>query len=204
LGAILYNMLSGKLPYDERTPLQTVLKVISPEMPPPLREIRPDVPVDLEHICTKCMRKQPAKRFESAEKLALALRRFRAGVRQPNRGTGVRRKASRTAVREGPCVVLTAAATGEKLRASANVTTVGRHSECGIVLLASDVSKKHCQIVIGQNHAAVEDLDSANGTFINGRPIKRARLKEGDRLRVADHEFVVRLEGFGTADEEPE
>jgi len=42
----------------------------------------------------------------------------------------------------------------------------------------------------------VEDLESANGTFINGKPIQRARLKDGDRLRIAEHEFLVRLQGL--------
>ncbi len=204
LGAILYNMLSGKLPFDERTPLQTVLKVISPEMPRPLRDVRPEVPEELDHICMKCLRKQPTKRYETAEKLALALRRFRAGVRQAKPGASALRKPRAAAPPQVPSVMLTAAATGEKIKAAANVTTVGRNSECGIVLLASDVSKRHCQIMIGPNHAMVEDLESANGTFVNDRPIKRSRLKDGDRLRVADHEFLVRLEGFGTGDEEPE
>ena len=194
-------MLSGRLPFDERTPLQTVLKVISPEMPRPLREIRPDVPEELERICMKCLRKLPTKRYGRSSALAHApVPIGRATI-----------QAQHSAVRmcaavppEVPSVVLTAAATGEKIKASANVTTVGRNSECGIVLLASDVSKRHCQIMIGPNHAVVEDLESANGTFVNDRPIKRSRLKDGDRLRVADHEFLVPLEGLGTGDEEPE
>jgi pSer/pThr/pTyr-binding forkhead associated (FHA) protein len=44
------------------------------------------------------------------------------------------------------------------------------------------------------DRVVVEDLGSANGTYVNDRPIQQARLRDGDRLRVADHEFDVQLE----------
>jgi serine/threonine protein kinase len=198
LGAILYNMLCGRLPFDERTPLQTVLKVISPEMPPSLREIRAEVPPELEHICMKCLRKQPAERYQSAERLALALRRFRAGIRPKKPAATMERKPGGATMRRTlPSVLLTAPKTGEQLRISGKVTIVGRSSECGIVLRAADVSKKHCRILIGRSHAAIEDLESANGTYVNGKAIQRSRIKDGDRLRIAEHEFEIRLQGFG-------
>jgi len=203
LGAILYNMLAGRLPFDERTPLQTVLKVISAEMPPSLRGLRSEVPVELEHVCMKCLRKQPGDRYQTADRLALALRRFRAGHRQKKAAATVEHKSSGTTMRKVvPSVLLTAAETGEQIRATGKATIVGRSSECDIVLRASDVSKKHCRILLGRSHAVVEDLESANGTFINGEPVQRARLKDGDQLRVAEHEFQVRLQGFGAGQDE--
>jgi len=198
LGAILYNMLSGRLPFDERTPLQTVLKVISAEMPPSLRDLRPEVPPELDHICMKCLHKQPADRYQTADRLALTLRRFRAGLRQKKASAPVEHKRGSTTMRKiTPSVLLTAAKTGEQIRAAGKATIVGRSSECDLVLRASDVSKKHCRILLGRSHAVVEDLESANGTYLNGKPVKRARLNDGDNLRVAEHEFLVRLQGFG-------
>src|SRR5437763_2315066 len=66
LGAILYMMLTGRVPYEEETPLRTILKVIGTDMPPPVRALRPDVPGELERICMKCLSKRPAERFPSA------------------------------------------------------------------------------------------------------------------------------------------
>jgi pSer/pThr/pTyr-binding forkhead associated (FHA) protein len=44
----------------------------------------------------------------------------------------------------------------------------------------------------------VEDLGSANGTFVNGKQVKKARLHDRDELRIADHVFKVRIvEGEG-------
>ncbi len=59
---------------------------------------------------------------------------------------------------------------------------------------AADVSKQHCQILVEPDRVVVEDLGSANGTFVNDRRIQQARLRDGDRLRVAAHEFEVHVQ----------
>src|SRR5262249_53535627 len=57
LGAILYAMLTGRPPFEEKTALNTILKVISPEPPPSITNLRPEVPAALEQICMKCLAK---------------------------------------------------------------------------------------------------------------------------------------------------
>jgi serine/threonine protein kinase len=77
LGAILYTLLTRRVPYDAGSSLATILKVVGPELPPPVRSLRPDVPEDLERICMVCLSKQPADRYATADDLAEELRRFR-------------------------------------------------------------------------------------------------------------------------------
>ncbi len=78
LGAILYACLTGRPPFQGKTVTETLDQVRTEEPAPPSRW-RSGLPLDLETICLKCLRKEPERRYASAQALAEDLHRWQAG-----------------------------------------------------------------------------------------------------------------------------
>jgi serine/threonine-protein kinase len=78
LGAVLYELLTGRPPFQAETPLDTIAQLVEREPQRP-RSIEPRVPRDVETVCLKCLQKEPGKRSGSAEALAADLESWLRG-----------------------------------------------------------------------------------------------------------------------------
>ena len=72
-----------------------------------------------------------------------------------------------------------------------SVKTIGRSTGAEFMLDAPLVSRLHCQLRASDTNLEVKDLESTNGTFVNGKRVRSARLQAGDRLQVGRVELTI-------------
>ncbi len=87
------------------------------------------------------------------------------------------------------------------------ILLIGRHPECDVQIRSSKVSRKHCALAEveenGQPALCVRDLDSTNGTRINGDVVSEGRLKADDELTIGAFRFKVMIQPISIAAGQP-
>jgi formylglycine-generating enzyme required for sulfatase activity len=151
LGALLYECLTGRPPFDG--PQHVVLASVLNDEPAPPSRLAARVPRDLETICLKCLRKEPARRYASAEGLADDLRRFQAGEPVQARPVGRLERALKWAKRQ-PAL---AALTGVTLLALVALVVLSAN-----LALARSDAEKQAGIALEREEKARQEADKAN------------------------------------------
>ena len=189
-GVVLYEMLTGSLPFNSRSLPKLIDAIYRGEKQTP-SALRPEVDQELEQIVMKAMHPRMDQRFETAREFFEALEEYTA--RQPIAPTGrlQQQMADMPTPRAMPALevrnwalVNVKPETNEKHAISGDSVMVGRDRTCSIVLAHPAVSRRHARITVGGGKDPVlEDLQSANGTYVNNTRIDRAVLKPGDIVR---------------------
>jgi WD40 repeat protein/tRNA A-37 threonylcarbamoyl transferase component Bud32 len=128
LGAILYELLTGRPPFHAETPLDTLLQLLDREPPPP-HSLNRRVDRDLETVCLKCLQRQPQRRYPSAEALADDLERWVKGEPIQARPVGRGERLLRWARRRPALAALAALVVLVFLAGFAGVTWQWRRAE---------------------------------------------------------------------------
>jgi pSer/pThr/pTyr-binding forkhead associated (FHA) protein len=91
--------------------------------------------------------------------------------------------------------ILHGANAGKELRIPVPKCLIGRGDDCHIKPQSDAISRKHCVIITTENEVVVRDLNSRNGTFVNGERVgEESVLLTGDQLRVGPLEFEMHIE----------
>ncbi|RAQ97527.1 FHA domain-containing serine/threonine-protein kinase [Thermogemmatispora tikiterensis] len=198
LGVVLYEILTGSLPFQISGVADAIYKHVN-VMPPRPRELRPELPSILEEIVMCCLAKKPEERFANGQALANALQNVLGGSGE---GAAVPVSASGPGLQQASLqtrTTLEAPASPTALPAPPTVSTmpgysdvprvrvidesgrtlqivevkpagiiVGRQEGSDIVLLSKQVSRQHLRITWDGKEVRVLDLGSSNGTLLEG------------------------------------
>jgi pSer/pThr/pTyr-binding forkhead associated (FHA) protein len=85
-----------------------------------------------------------------------------------------------------------------------SVTVIGRRHSCDLCIPLMSVSRKHCQLNYDDGVLKIRDLDSRNGTYLNGKRINEAVIQAGDSIKIGPLTFVLQIDGQPKTIAEPD
>ena len=195
LGIMLFQLATGQLPFEIRSPTDAVLKHIN-EQPPKPRDIRPGVPPAVAAVISRTIAKEPADRFQTGEDLAAVLRRAAAnltdadvthfappeavlslstqllpggGMAEPSRlGLDMTSKPG-----EARLLISQVGQEPQSLTLEKNSYILGRSGSADVVLNGDGVSRRHARMERTANGSwQITDLGSTNGTYLAERKLQ--------------------------------
>ncbi len=180
-GVVLYEMLTGALPFNSRSLPKLIDAIYRGEKQAP-SAVRPEIDKDLEGIVLKAMYPRMEGRYESARALFDALEEYSSKPAYISTMSG-REAAGGAATTPQWLLVNVKPEVNEKHPLLGESMMVGRDRSCSIVLAHPAVSRRHAKITLSGTTCVLEDLKSANGTYVNNTRVERAKLKPGDVVR---------------------
>ena len=188
LGIVLYEMLTGRVPFTGQ-PLTVVHKHIT-EAPTPPSKLNSRIPPEVERVVMKALEKDIKKRFRNAEEMARALG-YTVPFSLPKPRVArppVYPEMPRRRVAAPRLVVVH---TGRAFPLTGNVTVLHRRD---INPMDRLISREHARIIQRGSNLWLEDLRSTNGTYLNGQRIfEPVLLQSGDRIRLGGTELRFEL-----------
>jgi serine/threonine protein kinase len=177
-GVVLYEMLTGTLPFNSRSLPKLIDAIYRGDKQSP-RALRPEIDAELESIVLRSMHPRMDQRYESARQFFEALEEYNL---RPGYTPTIRPIPAASAAQRWQLVHVKPEA-NEKHALQGDSIMVGRDRTCSVVLAHPAVSRRHARITMNGGSFTLEDLKSANGTYVNNTRIDKAVLKPGDVVR---------------------
>jgi len=225
LGIVLFQLATGHLPFQVRTPSEAILKHIQ-QTPPIPHEMKPGLPFALEQVILKALAKKPEDRYQTGEAFATSLRQAAMTLSDENNEVLLDSTQSVTSMvielDSNPNLANTSRWQGEKrvrppiydrllinregekaeiYSLYKSEFTIGRSESNDIVLVGSNVSRWHARLVHSTGQWQISDAGSTNGTFLNDRRLHTNDIKVwplDQTVRIGP--FHLRLEILDTSE----
>jgi WD40 repeat protein/serine/threonine protein kinase len=181
LGAILYELLTGRPPFRAETTLETLRQVTTVEPASP-RSLAPRLPRDLETICLTCLEKEPGRRYASALALAEDLRRFLAGEPTHARPASALRRAAHW-LRRHPAAA-SALAAGLLLALTITLGAVWHSAQLGAALEGEQRERLAAQW--NEGRARQSEARAGQTAYASDVRLANQLLRTGDIYHLAD------------------
>lgn len=218
LGIVLYELVTGRVPFDVKT-LTQAIRAHTQTPPPPPRTVVPDLPSQVEQIVLRALAKDPADRYQDAERMAEALRQAGQPLQGQQQATLAATQAGQVSLvtlmsseapprapeseawptptgrEESGLQIVIVGKEGESRRVpfgEHRKLTIGREPGNDIVLNDQRASRRHAQVTREGDKLRVTDLNSTNGTFLGDNkllPGVSEPWPRGQTLRIGSHWF---------------
>ncbi len=182
LGVILYELLTGRVPFQGASFADTMLLTTAQDPVPP-RRLQPGTPKDLEVICLKCLEKSPARRYESAEALSDDLARWAEGRTIRARSVGLFGRTLRWSRRNPSIAALSILVLLVALAGLAGVAWKWNEAESNAAMAAQEAKKAEREAENARESARKERLERYRVSVVAAS--SELRLEDGNAARRA-------------------
>jgi len=185
LGILMYELLNGAVPFDDPNPMEILVQQVKSRP----RSLPGGVPSALRKIVMRALEKDPERRFADARAMLEALRPLVPGVGASGE------VAAATPAPFQPIAELIPLKGGTPFRVNGSAS-MGRERGNDLVVVgpgADHVSMRHLELTFRGEELWARDLNSTNGTFLNGKQISEARVGANSTLQLAREGPVYRV-----------
>jgi serine/threonine-protein kinase len=186
LACVLYEMLTGEVPFPKARDVEVIMAHVG-EPPPRASEKRAGLPPAIDDVIARGMAKDPAERYETCTAFFEAASEALHEVAEQD-------LEDRGATPAGHDTVYLLFDTGDDkgrvVQVSGDNFVIGREDAADLQILDTRASRRHASLkVLPGGNAELRDLDSSNGTLLNGAPVKSAVLSGNEKIRIGDTEL---------------
>ncbi|MFN2237765.1 MAG: protein kinase [Thermoanaerobaculia bacterium] len=179
---VLYEMLTGSLPFTQRS-LPKLIEAIYKGGKAPPSALRPALDSSLDAIVLEGMAPDPKKRYQTAQDLCDALESYKQRIFAASPSPVAADDATVRTSGGAPDLQWLLEGVSGKHAVSGESALIGRDRTCAIVVPHPAVSRRHARITVTPASFLIEDLKSANGTYVNNARVESAKLQPGDIVR---------------------